>query len=1363
MGILSAAKAGAKALEEAFKAEQAASKAALHVADRPSASKSVIAKKQKAVPPPLERARPKTKEEINAIAERIAPQFTGEFVRGKKGTTSVAGKSRKQWDMEQEYEHDIRDIKDLPPVTPVDLARHKGSVQLSLPGDYTISDKDIYSIAGRQLREPSRQYGGPRFGLGQDDAGWASGFAPAAGFQRRAIEASRQYGDVPVLGNYMMMGPEGMNYALHFSDALLKSIDPTRMTADQIDTINQAIRFGTPKKHFYDFVGIEHPEEAYMQMAEDPKLRKHFNALMQQPTMTEALDLPSGMAARHAVTEPALRDLERGMTGHSIIELDPSQTALRPSEHPTYKYDIPGKFLGEAEVMSPYELTFPDVVQSIRANPKQAKSEFGTLQMGGGKQIIDQQLIDEIEQYRRRIKQLTGKKKGGLAGGGPAERRDVSELTPIARNRAGQPVSGGMIPGAVEGLFNTLAGAAKGATQATLGFPGDINELLLEVGSAFPNAPKPYTSKEIGKMLPSAGKSQEAGIGEAAGEFLPLPAIPVGKIAKSVKSGAQAIAPRAGDLASQFINKQAEAMGLPLEMGVVKPKGGNWLAGSIERVTEPMKTPKIAGQTPQERVIEHEKLLANPSLNADQLDRVNYHLEVTKGEAALDKWIDKKLNSYIKNEMGTPEDQIRLGIERRYEDAKKLRSANQTKLDKMAADIDRNQAAGKDTTLTERDYEAAKERFAEDEDIAFQGLYHGTVPEGGWMGGNVWEPRSLLSKRERGGFPEYGMGNHPAAKQWEAVSDAEINSTPAGQFVGDGMPESHYDITNTLASTHKQRVLDQNPWLSKVDPEAKVYNLDYMNPDVGLEFRHMIDEVKTAMDPDSNLPKHLKIAAKDLEKMTVDDVSALSGKISAWRNAQIGKPNLELANNPAVSLYKEYPTANNPKGVSWRQIKRPEGLPDEEADKALRDAIVYEGDIMRHCVGGSGHCEPLLRGDTEVYSLRDAKGEPHVTIEVEPAKNPYPINASLFNDGTTRRDSATRAQYRQYVMEWRQRNPDVEKLTDENVYQALREAGVRPVSPSIVEIKGKNNRKPKDEYIPFIQDFIKSGDWSNVGDMHHTDLRKSEDIFSQLEKKTLQNEGYQIGNYLSSKEIENLQNAFKQIEVDKDVARKKEMSKPFTDAQITGDWEPEGMKRGGAVRMAEGGQAPSNWTDYLSQHAQEESMRLMGGDTALNPMKDGGSINLDDMIRKAVEKANSRNYASGGASLKNIESKEGLAPYGLRHSGEGAKGKGYFGGMPGKHGMVTELSTESEGIGEHPLIVPTLTREELEYLLAGGDPTEPIYKKARQHAEGRKSKGKGSFADPSELRYPKPEYADGGVVNIDDLIQKAITLRNQHA
>ena len=35
------------------------------------------------------------------------------------------------------------------------------------------------------------------------------------------------------------------------------------------------------------------------------------------------------------------------------------------------------------------------------------------------------------------------------------------------------------------------------------------------------------------------------------------------------------------------------------------------------------------------------------------------------------------------------------------------------------------------------------------------------------------------------------------------------------------------------------------------------------------------------------------------------------------------------------------------------------------------------------------------------------------------------------------------------------------------------------------------------------------------------------------------------------------------------------------------------------------------------------------------------------------------------AALQNFHSEEGLAPYGIRHSGEGVKGKGYFGTFKG--------------------------------------------------------------------------------------------------
>lgn len=118
--------------------------------------------------------------------------------------------------------------------------------------------------------------------------------------------------------------------------------------------------------------------------------------------------------------------------------------------------------------------------------------------------------------------------------------------------------------------------------------------------------------------------------------------------------------------------------------------------------------------------------------------------------------------------------------------------------------------------------------------------------------------------------------------------------------------------------------------------------------------------------------------------------------------------------------------------------------------------------------------------------------------------------------------------------------------------------------------------------------------------------------------------------------------------------------------------------------------------------------------------------------------------AKGGAlGLKKESTNEGLAPYGVRHSGEGVKGKGFFGSLPTKQGDVaTEMSSEFEYKGkkvEHPLIVPTLNKAELDHLLSGKQPTEAIYSKAQAFAKKRIDEGKSVFAEPTELRYPVPE------------------------
>jgi hypothetical protein len=103
----------------------------------------------------------------------------------------------------------------------------------------------------------------------------------------------------------------------------------------------------------------------------------------------------------------------------------------------------------------------------------------------------------------------------------------------------------------------------------------------------------------------------------------------------------------------------------------------------------------------------------------------------------------------------------------------------------------------------------------------------------------------------------------------------------------------------------------------------------------------------------------------------------------------------------------------------------------------------------------------------------------------------------------------------------------------------------------------------------------------------------------------------------------------------------------------------------------------------------------------------------------------------------------GLAPYGLRHSGLAAKGKGFFGPVPSNGGVSTEISSEAMLNGkpvEFPLMVPSLSAPQLLGLLQGQQPPDDVYKKAIEHALMRMNLGLSPFAQPNEFRYPLPKY-----------------------
>lgn len=370
------------------------------------------AKAVKEIPAPLPRAAPKTKAEIEAIAERMAPQMLGEYVRKEPGSAvTVAGKTKKQFEREKELPVQLTGEAKTPEA--VDIERLKGKAMMGILGDPSITGRELESVGDIRLGLRSPQHGGPLYGMGREDESfWASGKGAAQKVQNLAEEVSKQYG-TDVLGKYIMMGPEGLNYAQHFADANLQAIDLSKMTKRQIEGFNSLMRKGSPASGPRpSFTGIQDKEGAYLEMAFDPELRKHFNALMQMNTVTEKFNLPSGNDIRFAITEPLLRDLERGVTGMSIGQMKPG-AALTLSEHPTYEMNIPGKFMGSSKYPVPYELMFPDTVKAIRENPRQAPHEFGSLGMVGPRQIIDQQMIDEIKAYEENIKKLIGKKKGG--------------------------------------------------------------------------------------------------------------------------------------------------------------------------------------------------------------------------------------------------------------------------------------------------------------------------------------------------------------------------------------------------------------------------------------------------------------------------------------------------------------------------------------------------------------------------------------------------------------------------------------------------------------------------------------------------------------------------------------------------------------------------------------------------------------------------------------------------------------------------------------------------------------------------------------------------------------------------------------
>lgn len=164
----------------------------------------------------------------------------------------------------------------------------------------------------------------------------------------------------------------------------------------------------------------------------------------------------------------------------------------------------------------------------------------------------------------------------------------------------------------------------------------------------------------------------------------------------------------------------------------------------------------------------------------------------------------------------------------------------------------------------------------------------------------------------------------------------------------------------------------------------------------------------------------------------------------------------------------------------------------------LAGQLAREGNQMGHCVGG--YCEPVASGEARIFSLRDGKGKSHVTVESVPS---VPSNAQLMQH-----DSFQSASFFAYMKDhgfqmdssgrWLEpyRTGQVGRNFADTIdirngmlqsNPQLREF-IQNAPENIQQIKGKQNRAPAAEYLPYVQDFVKGGKWGEVGDLEGTGL-----------------------------------------------------------------------------------------------------------------------------------------------------------------------------------------------------------------------------------------------------------------------------------
>ena len=901
-----------------------------------------------------------------------------------------------------------------------------------------ITQSDRMRVGGKDLGGP----GFPTLSLERPEyegAVWGVGNPAVAS---TIIGANKRYPEGQAIWTTMLGSPEQHRSNQHVFDELYKQFKKSAKEGnlDPVlhDAINQRLRQAVDKDGVPLF-----PEDVDI-------LSKKFRSFADRfDKRAVAADVMGGVGlggkkgqifdydkVMERMTDPLVKDAPAGSLGYRLFTLS-GEKSERPDLHSAFPHILHGEDLGVSYSPAPREI----IMQKFIDDFQQKTGRLPTYLDWTRGYAPSTQITEEM---------LTNLQREGFAKGGRAKLEDefrkenTVDMTGFRRNPMDIAVDKVTNK---ESPYQTFAKLLKRAVSTPI-----------RVGEALGSAAGQQLAEDVQHVMKSptggrdfiknlaadlAGQLEEsqpmaelyrAYKGEkpmrekVLGDTKELPALTI---------GAEMLSPVVAGKAGKVV-KALENM--PAGMSI-KPVGGQWFPRGVERELEDVKM-------------------------ADSESPLN---------KAVNAWVDGPLRKYLMNRMGTENDEVRKLFD---EGIHHVDPAN-LNLSNYVEDIEANRRFnyhGRELAKTSR--------------------------------GRAWEDASdsAIFPRVAGNLGSHVKESYP----W-------INKLPPEEkiYALSSNMENNPDVMRNLGFDHVIDVLKNDILEGKLRPEQ--LNKVSIEDAIKRTHNYNIEMAKKAEEAgivtQQGLPVHreypegykwVELKHPEGDKKRLDEIEALlyGNRLGGeWKPRQYG--------NGEIYLYKEDPytkvqgvpanqtlvdSSGRPKFFSSLEEAEAEAgnlnskgrlseddvkalqeerrkLSKEYAEDQTKKALQYEGDTMGHCVGS--YCEDVMGGHTRIFSLRDAEGKPHVTIEVKPEKGVvYSQMADLLGEKEVDRLLESGMSPRQIV----DAHPELQELRTYKINQ----------------IKGKGNAKPADKYLPYVQDFVKNPvagkEWADVGDFRNTDL-----------------------------------------------------------------------------------------------------------------------------------------------------------------------------------------------------------------------------------------------------------------------------------